>query len=234
ITDDDRQFWAFKPVVRPPVPQVQDAARVRTPIDAFILAKLREQKLDFAPDAEKRTLIRRVTLDLTGLLPTPQEVDMFLADNTPGAYENVVDRLLASSAYGERWARHWLDAAGYADSNGFAEADSPRPQAWRYRDYVIRSFNADKPWNDFIVEQLAGDELAGASHRNTQRALLDEAQRDRVIATAFLRMAPDGTGDEVPDVNLARNQVIAEEMKVVSSALLGLTVGCAQCHDHRY
>jgi len=179
-------------------------------------------------------LIRRVTLDITGLPPTPEEVDAFLADQAPDAYEKVVDRLLASPAYGERWARHWLDIVGYADSNGFAEADSPRLHAWRYRDYVIRSFNADKPWSDFIVEQLAGDELAGATQTNTQQAVLDPQKRENLIATAFLRMAPDGTGDEVPTWKLARNQVIAEELKVVSSSLLGLTVGCAQCHDHRY
>jgi mono/diheme cytochrome c family protein len=234
LTEEDREFWSFKPIAKAPVPALENAARVRTPIDAFLLAKLRAQGLDFAPDADKRTLLRRVTLDLTGLLPTPEESDAFLADTGPNAYEKVVDRLLASSAYGERWARHWLDAAGYADSNGYSETDSTRPDAWRYRDYVIRSVNADKPWTEFITEQLAGDELAGATHADTQQAVLDPQRRDDLIATAFLRMAPDGTGDPVDDVNLARNQVIAEEIKVVSSSLLGLTVGCAQCHDHRY
>src|ERR1043165_5212468 len=234
ISDEDRAFWCFKPIVRPRAPKLENAPRVRTPIDAFILAKLRGKQLDFAPEADKRTLIRRVTLDLIGLPPTPEEVAAFLADNSPDAYEKVVDRLLASPAYGERWARHWLDVAGYADSNGFAEVDSVRPQAWRYRDYVIRAFNADKPWTEFIQEQLAGDELAGATHADTQAALQDEKRRDQLIATGFLRMAPDGTGDEVPDIKLARNQAIAEELKVVSSAFLGLTVGCAQCHDHRY
>jgi len=234
LTDEDRAFWSFKPVVKPEVPALENAARVRTPIDAFLLAKLRAQSLDFAPDTDRRTLLRRVTFDLTGLPPTPEEADAFLADTAPDAYEKVVDRLLASAAYGERWARHWLDAAGYADSNGYSEADSPRPDAWRYRDYVIRSLNADKPWTDFITEQLAGDELAGATQADTQQAVLDPQRRDELIATAFLRMAPDGTGDVVDDVNLARNQVVAEEVKVVSSSLLGLTVGCAQCHDHRY
>ncbi|MEP6670094.1 MAG: PSD1 and planctomycete cytochrome C domain-containing protein [Chthoniobacter sp.] len=234
ITNEDRQFWSFKPIPHPAVPQLENATRVRTPIDAFVLAKLRQQKLDFAPDADKRTLIRRVTLDLIGLPPTPEEVAAFLADTAPDAYEKVVDRLLASPAYGECWGRHWLDIAGYADSNGFSEADSPRPQAWRYRDYVIRAYNADKPWRDFIVEQLAGDELAGATQTDFQKVVLDPAKRDDLIATGFLRMAPDGTGDPVDDVKLARNQVIAEELKVVSSSLLGLTVGCAQCHDHRF
>ncbi len=237
ITDEDREFWSFKPVAKttPPPAEIRNSqSAIRNPIDAFILAGLRAQQLDFAPEADKRTLLRRVTLDLTGLPPTPEELAAFLADTAPDAYEKIVERLLASPAYGERWARHWLDVAGYADSNGFAAADSVRPQAWRYRDYVIRAFNADKPWSDFIVEQLAGDELAGATHADTQQAVLDAKRRDDLIATAFLRMAPDGTGDEVPDAKLARNQVIAEEIKVVSSALLGVTVACAQCHDHRY
>ncbi len=234
ISDEDRAFWCYQPITRPPVPKLENDARVRTPIDAFILAKLREQKLDFAPDADKRTLIRRVTLDLTGIPPTPEEVDAFLADQSPGAYEKVVDGLLGSLAYAERWARHWLDIAGYADSNGYSEADSLRLDAWRYRDYVIRSVNSDKPWKDFIVEQLAGDELAGATQADNQQAVLDAQKRDDLIATGFLRMAPDGTGDAVDDAKLARNQVIAEELKVVSSSLLGLTVGCAQCHDHRF
>ncbi|HEY3901433.1 MAG TPA: PSD1 and planctomycete cytochrome C domain-containing protein [Chthoniobacter sp.] len=234
ITDEDRARWCYQPITCPPVPHLENASRVRTPIDAFILAKLREQNLDFAPDAPKRILLRRVTLDLTGLLPTPEELDAFLADQSPDAYEKVVDRLLASHAYGERWARHWLDVAGYADSNGYTEADSLRPYAWRYRDYVIRSFNEDKPWNEFVVEQLAGDELAGATQSNTSEVVQDPKKRDDLIATAFLRMAPDGTGDANDDAKLARNQVIAEELKVVSSSLLGLTVGCAQCHDHRY
>ena len=235
IAEDDREFWSFKPIVRPAVPQIQNSEfKIQNPIDAFVLAKLRTQGLDFAPDADRATLIRRVTLDLTGLPPAPAEVDSFVNDTAPDAYEKVVDRLLASQAYGERWARHWLDVAGYADSNGSSEADSPRLHAWRYRDYVIRALNADKPWNEFITEQLAGDELAGATQADTAQAISDPKRRDDLIATAFLRMAPDGTGDPNDDMKLARNQVIAEELKVVSSSLLGLTVGCAQCHDHRY
>ena len=296
IAEDEREFWSFKPITRPKVPggsaqssvlsaqsgvassaaaveQIRDPqSAIRNPIDAFILAKLREQKLDFAPEADKATLIRRVTLDLTGLPPTPAEVDAFVrecaeearGDKVTGrqgdevkdasaesqshpitkspphpvtassAYERLVDRLLASQSYGERWARHWLDVAGYADSNGYSEADSPRLHAWRFRDYVIRSLNADKPWNEFITEQLAGDELAGATQGETGKAVADPKRLEALTATAFLRMAPDGTGDPNDDMKLARNQVIAEELKVVSSSLLGLTVGCAQCHDHRY
>ncbi len=235
IAEDDREFWSFKPIVRPPVPETQNSKfKIQNSIDAFILAKLREQKLGFAPEAEKATLIRRVTLDLTGLPPTPAEADAFVHDPSPDAYGKVVDRLLASQAYGERWARHWLDVAGYADSNGSSDVDSLRLHAWRYRDYVIRSLNADKPWNEFITEQLAGDEFAGVTHADAQQAVTDPKRLDALTATAFLRMAPDGTGDANDDMKLARNQVIAEELKVVSSSLLGLTVGCAQCHDHRY
>lgn len=233
ITDEDRQFWSFQPIAAP-APPIVESDRIRTPIDAFLLAKLQEKNLGFAPEADKRTLIRRVTLDLTGLPPTPEEVDAFLADSASDAYEKLVARLLASPAYGERWARHWLDVAGYADSNGYMEVDSPRLHAWRYRDYVIKAFNEDKPWSDFIVEQLAGDELAGATQADTQQAVLDPQKRDQLIATAFLRLGPDGTGDGPPDTKLARNQAIAEELRIVSSSLLGLTVACAQCHDHRY
>jgi len=234
ISDTDREYWAFQPVHRPAVPVAAEANKVRTPIDAFLLKSMRAKGLDFAPEADRRTLIRRVTLDLTGLLPEPEEVEAFVADPSPLAYENLVERLLSSKAYGERWARHWLDVVGYADSNGVSEADSVRPHAWRYRDYVIRSMNEDKPWDQFIQEQLAGDELAGVTEGNTQQAVLDPKRRDQLIATGFLRMAPDGTGDGVDDLKLARNQVIAEQMKITTSSLLGLTVGCAQCHDHRY
>jgi len=234
ISDDDREYWAFQSIKRPSVPSDVDFKKVRTPVDAFLLHSMREKGLDFAPEADRRTLIRRVTLDLTGLLPTPEEVETFLNDKSPLAYEQLVERLLASKSYGERWARHWLDVVGYADSNGYSEADSVRPQAWRYRDYVIRSMNADKPWSEFIREQLAGDELAGATHADYQQAVLDPKRRDELTATAFLRMAPDGTGDGVNDPKLAKNQVIAEQMKIMTSSLMGMTVACAQCHDHRY
>lgn len=234
ISDEDRAFWSFQPIQRPAVPTGVPAEKVRTPVDAFLLQELQRQGLSYAPEADRRTLIRRVTIDLTGLPPTPEEVDAFVADNSPLAYENLVDRLLASSAYGERWARHWLDVVGYADSNGYHEVDSVRLHAWRYRDYVIRALNEDKPWSEFIQEQLAGDELAGASHERYQNAVMDPKGVDQLTATGFLRMAPDGTGDSLDDVKLARDQVIVEQMKVMTSSLLGLTVACAQCHDHRY
>ncbi|MCP5556590.1 MAG: PSD1 domain-containing protein [Verrucomicrobiaceae bacterium] len=234
ISEEDREYWAFQPVKRPSVPTDVDPKKVRTPIDAFLLKTMRAQGLDFAPEADRRTLIRRVTLDLTGLLPNPSDVENFVADTSPLAYERLVERLLASKSYGERWARHWLDVVGYADSNGYSEADSERPQAWRYRDYVIRAMNDDKPWDEFIREQIAGDELAAATHTDFQQAVLDPRRTDQLIATAFLRMAPDGTGDTTDDPKLAKNQVIAEELKIVTSSLMGLTVACAQCHDHRY
>jgi cytochrome c553 len=234
ILDEDRAYWAFQPVKRPAVPTDVDASKIRTPVDAFVLAKMRGKNLAFAPEADRRTLIRRVTLDLIGLLPTPEEVDAFVADTSPLAYENLVERLLASPAYGERWARHWLDVVGYADSNGFSEVDSVRQHAWRYRDYVIRSLNSDKPWEEFIQEQLAGDELAGVTHAHYQQAVLDPKRTDQLTATAFLRMAPDGTGDGPPDFKLAANQTVAEQIKITTSSLIGMTVACAQCHDHRY
>jgi hypothetical protein len=234
ITEQERKFWAFQPITRPPVPKWSKAEGVRTSIDVFILRKLRGQNLGFAPEADKLQLIRRVYFDLLGLPPSPEAVDEFLADDSPDAYERLVDRTLESPRYGERWGRHWLDAAGYADSNGYAEADSARPHAWRYRDYVIRAMDADKPWDQFIVEQLAGDELAGVTQENAAAKAADSGTRELLAATGFLRMAPDGTGDEVADQNLARNQVMAETLKIVSTSLLGLSVGCAQCHDHRY
>ena len=230
ITEEEREFWAFQPIHRGPVPKVKDTARVRTPIDAFLLAKLEAQGLGFNPDADKLTLLRRVTLDLTGLPPTPEEVALFLADESPDAYDRLVDRLLASPHYGERWGRHWLDVAGYADSEGYNDADPVRPWAFKYRDYVIRSINADKPFDEFIREQLAGDEMVKPPFKD-----LSPDAIDKLTATAFLRMVPDGTasaaaGDQV----VARNAVVSETLKVVSSSLFGLTVGCAQCHDHKY
>jgi len=234
ISDEDREYWAFQPIQKPATPKHLETQKMRTPVDAFVLAKMNEKGLQMAPETDRRTLIRRVTLDLNGLLPTPEEVDAFVNDKSPLAYEQLVERLLASKNYGERWARHWLDVAGYADSNGYTEADSLRPHAWRFRDYVIRAMNEDKPWDQFIQEQIAGDELAGATHADYQQAVLDPRRTDQLIATAFLRMAPDGTGDTVDDPKLAKNNVITEQIKVMTSSLMGMTVACAQCHDHRY
>jgi hypothetical protein len=226
FTEEELSFWAFQPVRRPALPCVSGTS-VRTPVDAFLAAKLHERGLSFSPEADKRTLIRRATYDLHGLPPTPEEVEAFLRDDAPDAYERLIDRLLASPQYGERWGRHWLDVAGYAESDGNPGRDRTRPYAYRYRDYVIRSYNADKPFDQFLREQLAGDELA-------RRPLdpSDPATVELLTATGFLRMAPDVT--ETADTLADRNQAVAETLKVVTSAVLGLTVGCAQCHDHRY
>jgi hypothetical protein len=229
ITEEERSHWAFQKVTRPDVPEVANQDRVRTPIDAFLLAKLEEAGFSFAEDAAPHTQIRRATLDLTGLPPTPEEVEAFLHDDRPDAYARLIDRLLDSPRYGERWGRHWLDVAGYADSDGYNVRDDQREHAWRYRDYVIRAFNDDKPFDRFILEQLAGDELISSPLDN-----LTPEDAELLAATGFLRMAPDGTGGPVDDANIARNETIAETIKIVTSSLMGLTVGCAQCHDHRY
>lgn len=229
FTDEERSFWSFQPIASPPLPIVKDVTQLRSPIDAFLLARLETHKLNFSPEADRRTLIRRASYDLIGLPPSPEEVEAFLTDSSPDAFERLTDRLLAQPQYGERWGRHWLDVAGYADSNGYTEKDSERQYAYKYRDYVIRAFNADKPWDAFLREQLAGDELLAPPYAN-----LSAEQADLLAATGLLRMAPDGTADGAPDQNLARNDVLAETIKIVSSSVLGVTVGCAQCHNHRY
>ena len=233
VSASDRKFWSFQPVTKPTIPKFADTPEL-SPIDAFVRAKLKAKQLDFAPEADRATLIRRATIDLTGLPPTPIESAAFVADNSPDAYAKLIERLLASTAYGERWARHWLDIAGYADTNGYADADSVRPYAWHYRDYVIRALNADKPWDRFIQEQLAGDELNAVSASNVATAVLDPSKIDALKATAYLRMGPDGTGDTVADLELAKNQSVADTLRIVTTSLTGLTVACAQCHDHRY
>ena len=229
FTVEERQHWSFQPIRRPSLPAVKHPDRVRSPIDIFLLSRLDAHGLAFGPEADRETLIRRLYFNLVGLPPAPDAIDRFATDNAPNAYERLVDDLLASPAYGERWARHWLDVAGYADSDGYTEQDTVRPWAYHYRDYVIRAFNADKAWDEFLVEQLAGDELLTPPYRN-----LTARQADRLIATGFLRMGPDGTGASNVDTNAARNAVISETIKITTTSILGLSVGCAQCHDHRY
>lgn len=228
-TKEEQAFWSFQPVISPPVPKVKASDRVRTPIDAFVLELLEREGLNFSPDANKRTLIRRAYFDLLGLPPSPEAVDAFLSDERPDAWPRLLDRLLASNHYGERWARHWLDVAGYADSDGYSEKDRVRESAYKFRDYVIRSFNTDKPFDQFLVEQLAGDELVARPYRD-----LSDADKDRLTATGFLRNGPDGTSDRSVNQNVARNEVIADTINIVSSSLLGLSVGCARCHNHRF
>jgi len=230
FTVEERQHWSFRPIRRPPSPAVQHGELLQSPIDAFLLAELESRGHGFGPEADRPTLVRRLAFDLHGLPPEPGVVERFVADRAAGAWVRLVDRLLASPAYGERWARHWLDVVGYADSDGVTQRDRPRNWSFKYRDYTIRALNADKPWNEFVVEQLAGDELVKPPHKD-----LSAEQADRLIATGFLRMAPDGTtGGSGANQELASNQVVAEVIKVVSTSLLGLTVGCAQCHQHRY
>jgi mono/diheme cytochrome c family protein len=231
VTEKDRQFWAFQTPKHPDQPAVKHADRVRNPIDAFVLAKLESKGLTHSPEADKLTLIRRAYFDLAGLPPEPREVKEFLADKDPQAYEKLVDRLLASPRYGERWGRHWLDVAGYADSEGGKlSADLPRPLAFRYRDYVIRSFNADKPYDRFLTEQIAGDELADYEHATS----VTQEMMDNLVATGFLRMAPDSTTEREVNFVDDRVDVVADEIETVSSAVMGLTMKCARCHSHKY
>jgi Protein of unknown function (DUF1553)/Protein of unknown function (DUF1549)/Planctomycete cytochrome C len=225
--------WAFVPAVRAEPPAVAHLDRVRSDVDRFILAELERRGLELAPPADPTTLVRRVSIDLIGLTPSPEEIATFLADAAPGAYERMVDRYLASPRYGERWGQHWLDAAGYADSNGYFNADTDRPLAYRYRDYVIAACNADKPFDQFLQEQIAGDELAGFDPSGD----VTPEMVDRLVATHFLRNAPDGTGesDGNPDEQRAdRFTVIEGTVQVLASSLLGMTVQCARCHDHKF
>ncbi|HZY88909.1 MAG TPA: DUF1549 and DUF1553 domain-containing protein, partial [Gemmataceae bacterium] len=216
--DKARVHWSFQPVRRPPVPAVRDRAWVRSPPDAFVLARLEAAGLRPAPAADKRTLLRRVYLDLIGLPPTPAEQRAFLADRSPGAFARVVDALLARPEYGERWGRHWLDVARYAETNGY-ERDGPKPSAWRYRDYVLDALNADLPYQRFVTEQLAGDELADADARTR-------------AATTFLRL---GTWDDEPaNEKVDRYEQLDDVLGVTASAFLGLTLRCARCHDHKF
>jgi hypothetical protein len=244
FTDEERTYWAFQPIGRPAAPAIcgagvspadQQAGRlnhneqVRTPIDGFLLERLAREGLTFSAEADKSTLLRRAYFDLIGVPPTPEEIDAFLADASPHAWENVIERLLASPHYGERWGRHWLDVAGYADSEGYTDEDTPRLSAFRYRDYVIRSFNADKPFDQFIQEQLAGDEMLPPPYTNLTAEAIE-----KLTATGFLRMSPDGTASGVVDQSVARNQVVADTLQIVGTSLFGMTLHCAQCHDHRY
>lgn len=214
-----RSFWAFQRPRRPEVPAIV-SPWVRTPIDAFVLEALRRQGLTPSPEAGKAVLIRRLTLDLTGLPPSPGEVDLFLRDRSPDAYERLVDRLLASPHYGERWAQKWLDVVRYADTNGF-ELDAERPHAWRYRDYVIAAFNQDKPYDRFLQEQIAGDEL-----------FLGDEQA--LIATGFHRAGPIHLVGGNQDEEMNRQEVLTEMTTGVGAAVLGLTLNCARCHNHKF
>ncbi|MDB5295430.1 MAG: Planctomycete cytochrome [Phycisphaerales bacterium] len=215
-----KAHWSFRPVVPTDPPVVRDTAWAKTDADRFVLAKLEEKHLTPAAPADRRTLIRRATFDLTGLPPTPAEVDAFAADPSSDAFTKVVDRLLASPAYGERWGRHWLDLARYADTAG-ESADYPVPQAYRYRDYVIAAFNADKPYDAFVREQVAGDLLPAAD---------DAARREHIVATGFVATARRFSVRPEREVHLT----IDDTLDVLGKSVLGLSLSCARCHDHKF
>jgi hypothetical protein len=255
FSPEQRGHWAFRKPLRPNLPPTSNPGWIRSPVDAFLLARLDQAGLKPSPAADRATLLRRVTFDLTGLPPTPAETEAFLADISPNAYEKVVDRLLASPHFGERWAQHWLDVARYAESNGY-ELDAERPHAWRYRDYVVQSLNADKPYDCFVTEQLGGDLLArtnqmpeaaaplaglglplnrlllaawtGGQHRPTAK------EAEWLVAAGFNRCGPVHLVSGNLDAEVQRQEVLTEMTTAVGSAFLGLTVGCARCHDHKF
>jgi hypothetical protein len=217
LTEEDRKHWSYRPLLLPTLPVVKATASVQNEIDQFVLAKLEAQGLALSPPADAATLIRRLTFDITGLPPSPDEVQAFVADSAvnPKAYESLVDRLLASERYGENWAQHWLDLARFAETDGF-EHDLERKEAWQYRDWVISALNADMPYDDFVANQIAGDEMPGGNPK----------------ATGFLVAGPD-----MPDTNFQDERLhllLNNITGTVGSAFLGLTIGCAQCHDHPY
>ncbi len=219
---DERSHWSLQPRTRPQLPQDGDCTWPANPVDAFILARLEDAKLRPAPPADRRTLIRRVYFNLTGLPPTPEDIAAFERDPAPDAYERLIDRLLANPHYGQEWGQHWLDVVRYSESEGF-EYDRHRAGAWRFRDYVIQSLNADKPYDRFVTEQLAGDELPAA-----------EGEFEARIAAGFQRLGPIRRNAGNTDVAFSRNEVLTEMTDAVGAVFLGLTVGCARCHDHMF
>ena len=239
VTHDDRQFWSFGEVKRPAIPlrniSVTDSApqqniTLHNPIDAYIHEQLMKRDLSFSKRATRPTLIRRLFLDLLGVPPSPQQILEFVNDTSPIAYEQLVDEVLASPAYGERWGGLWLDLAGYADSEGIQESDPPRPWNYLYRDYVISSFNQDKPYSDFITQQLAGDELQDYSDPDK----ITSEVFDNLVATGFLRQSSDGTFSNITGFVPDRQRYINSAMEVYSSTILGLTIKCARCHAHKF
>ena len=218
--DPPAALWSLAPLERPAVPAVTQHGWTRNPIDAFVLARLEEAGLDPAPEADRGTLLRRLTFDLTGLPSTPDELDTFLNDPAPDAYERQIKRLLSSPRYGERWAQHWLDVVRYADSEGF-EYDGPSHHAWRYRDWVIAAFNADKPYRDFVAEQVAGDELV-------------PGDLAALTATGVHRLGPVRRNAGFQYVEKERQEFLVEATDTIGNAFLGLTIGCAKCHDHMF
>ena len=236
VRAEDKEFWSFRPPQAVTIPAASQFSNLpqsnplRSPIDSFIALKLQEQSLSLSGPADAATLIRRLSFDLTGLPPTPAETEEFLGDSSADAYERLSDRLLASPRYGERWATHWLGVAGYADCEGRREQHLPRPAAWRYRDYVIRAWNNDKPYDRFLLEQIAGDELADYAHA----PLITQEIEDNLVATAFLRLAPDPTWANLTGFVPDRLEVTADSIDVLSAGVMGLTFKCARCHTHKF
>ncbi len=232
------ELWSFQPPKRPPVPSVQNADRIRNPIDPFVLRQLEEQQLTLAPEADRHTLLRRASFDLIGLPPSPQDIDRFVNDDSPHAYGRMIERLLASPRYGERWARHWLDAAGYTESAGILNEDRALPLAWRYRDYVVNAFNSDKPYDRFLQEQLAGDELTDYWTAEATLDALPDDVVEGIIATGYLRTAADPSRPDFKTIKNAAAQyfypTIFDTLQIVCSSTMGLTIQCARCHSHKF
>src|SRR5262245_59295063 len=222
-TTRERGHWAFVKRTTPVVPAFSlatDRSWAQNPIDAFILQRLKKEGLKPSPPSDRATLIRRIYFDMIGLPPSPREVAAFLADKSPDAYQKLVEKLLSSPQYGERWGRHWLDVVRFAETDGF-EYDTHRRDAWRYRDYVIRAFNDDKPYDRFVTEQLAGDEFA-------------PSEEETLVAAGFNRLGPLRKNAGNQEVASSRNEVLTEMTNAVGAALLGVTLGCARCHDHKF
>ena len=229
VSEDDRRFWSFTAPQKSDPPNL-NSPKVRTETDAFVLARLQEAGLTFSAEAERRVLARRAAFALTGLPPDASVLNEFLKDESGDAWSRYIDQLLESPRYGEKWGRFWLDVAGYSDSEGKRSADVVRPFAWKYRDWVIAAFNEDKPYDEFLTEQLAGDELTDWADED---AVDDEVIR-KLTATGFLRMIPDGTAADPVNRFSDRMEVISDTIDVVSRGLMGLTMNCARCHSHKY
>lgn len=232
------QHWSFRPPVRPAVPPVQSPHLARNSIDMFVLASLEANRLNLSADADRAVLLRRATFDLIGLPPSPDDVREFLADRDEFAYERLIERLLASPNYGERWGRHWLDLSGYAESAGVLAEDRPLPTAYRFRDYVIRAFNSDKPYDRFLLEQLAGDELTDYWTAYETLDRLPDEIIEAITATGYLRCAPDSSRPDFSTIKNADAQyfypTINDTLQIVSSSTMGLTLQCARCHSHKF
>ncbi len=222
-TASERHHWAFQSRSHPATPafsDLKDSAWARSTLDAFVLARMKKEKLTPSPQADRSVLIRRLSFDLTGLPPTPAEIAAFVADRSRQAWEHLVERTLSSPHYGERWGQHWLDVVRYSDTDGF-EYDTHRSSSWRYRDYVIRAFNNDKPYDHFVAEQLAGDEIG-------------PKEDETLIAAGFNRLGPLRKNAGNQEVSSSRNEVLTEMTNIVGAGLLGVTLGCARCHDHKF